>query len=63
VLPGPEAASPPIEQKSAAIWQKHTANSNFNKIPLTVLFRDILHFSVYLLLTQKENCSYILTAK
>jgi hypothetical protein len=51
VLPGPEAASPLFEQKSAAIWQKH-------KIPL--LFRYILDFSEYLLLTLKENFSYIL---
>jgi hypothetical protein len=52
VLPCPEAASPQIEQKSAA-------NSYFNKIPLR--FRYILDFSVYLLLTQIEIFSYILT--
>jgi hypothetical protein len=57
VLPGPGAASPPIEQKSAAIWQKHTANSNVNKIPL--LFHYILDFSAYLLLSQKKNFSFI----
>jgi hypothetical protein len=44
VLPGPDAASPPIEQKSATIWQKHTANTNFNKIQLP--FRYFLVFSV-----------------
>jgi hypothetical protein len=37
VLPGLKAASPPIEQKSTAIWQKITAISNIYKIPL--LFR------------------------
>jgi hypothetical protein len=31
VLPGPEEASPPIEQKNTAIWRNHTANSNFQK--------------------------------
>jgi hypothetical protein len=34
VLPGPEAASPLIEQKTTAIWRKHTAISNLSKIPL-----------------------------
>jgi hypothetical protein len=29
VLPGLEATSPPIEQKSTAIWQKLTASSYF----------------------------------
>jgi hypothetical protein len=37
VLPGPEVASPPIQQISTAIWRKLTAISNFSKIPL--LFR------------------------
>jgi hypothetical protein len=34
VLPGPEAASPPIQRKSTAICRKLTAISNFSKIPL-----------------------------
>jgi hypothetical protein len=42
VLPGPEAASPLIEQKNTAIWRKHTAISNLSKIPL--LFRYFLSF-------------------
>jgi hypothetical protein len=29
VLPGPEEASPPIQQKYTAILQNHTAKSNF----------------------------------
>jgi hypothetical protein len=37
VLPGPEQACPPFQQKYTTIWQKHTANSYFVKIPL--LFR------------------------
>jgi hypothetical protein len=31
VLPGLQAAFPPIEQKSTAIWRKLTAISNFRK--------------------------------
>jgi hypothetical protein len=37
VLPGLEAAFPPIEQKSTVIWRKLTAISKFSEIPL--LFR------------------------
>jgi hypothetical protein len=44
VLPGLEAASPPIEQKSTAIWRKLTAISNFSKIPL--LFRYFWSFCI-----------------
>jgi hypothetical protein len=29
VLPGPEQAGQPFKQKYTAIWQKHTANSDF----------------------------------
>jgi hypothetical protein len=43
VLPGPEEALPPVEPKFAAIWQKHSAISNFIKIPL--LFCYFLVFS------------------
>jgi hypothetical protein len=32
VLPGSEADSPPIQQKSTAIWQNLTANSNFSPL-------------------------------
>jgi hypothetical protein len=42
VLPGPEEALPPIEQKFT-IWRKHSSISNFLKIPL--LFRNFLVFS------------------
>jgi hypothetical protein len=35
--PGLQAASLPIEEKFTAVWRKHTAISNFSKIPL--LFR------------------------
>jgi hypothetical protein len=42
VLPGLEAAFPPIEQKSTAIWRKLTAISNFSEIPL--LFRYFWSF-------------------
>jgi hypothetical protein len=42
VLPGPEAAFPIIDQKTTAIWQKHTAISNLSKIPLC--FRYFLSF-------------------
>jgi hypothetical protein len=42
VWPGLEAATPPIEEKSAAIWRKLTAISNFSKIPL--LFRYFWSF-------------------
>jgi hypothetical protein len=42
VLPGLEAAFPPIKQKSTAIWRKLTAISNFSKIPL--LFRYFWSF-------------------
>jgi hypothetical protein len=31
VLPGPEQAVPPFQQKYTAIWHKHTAISNFFK--------------------------------
>jgi hypothetical protein len=31
VLPGPEQAGPPFQQKYTAIWQKLTANSYFKK--------------------------------
>jgi hypothetical protein len=31
VLPGPEQAGPPFQQKYTAIWQKYTANSYFKK--------------------------------
>jgi hypothetical protein len=44
VLPGLEAASPPIEQKSTAIWQKITAISNFSKI--STLFRYFWSFRI-----------------
>jgi hypothetical protein len=44
VLPGLEAASPPIEQKSTAIWLKLTSISNFYKIPL--LFRYFWSFHI-----------------
>jgi hypothetical protein len=43
VLPGPEQAGPPFQQKYTAIWQKHTAISNFLQIPL--LFRYFTSFS------------------
>jgi hypothetical protein len=42
VLPGPEQAGPPFQQKYTAIWQKHTANPFF-LIPL--LFRYLTSFS------------------
>jgi hypothetical protein len=42
VLPGVEAAFPPIQQKYTAIWRKLTAISNFSKIPL--LFRYFWSF-------------------
>jgi hypothetical protein len=42
VLPGPEAASSLIEQKTTAIWPKYTAISNLSKIPQ--LFRYFLSF-------------------
>jgi hypothetical protein len=42
VLPGLEAAFPPIEQKPTTIWRKLTAISNFSKIPL--LFRYFWSF-------------------
>jgi hypothetical protein len=29
LLPGPEQAGPPFQQKYTTIWQKHTANSYF----------------------------------
>jgi hypothetical protein len=44
VLPGLEAASPPIKQKSTAIWRKLTAFSHFTNIPL--LFRYFLSFCI-----------------
>jgi hypothetical protein len=31
VLPGPDVASPPTQQKSTAIWRKFAAISNFLK--------------------------------
>jgi hypothetical protein len=45
VLPGPEQAGPPFQQKYTAIWQKLTANSYFFKNPL--LFRYFTSFSAY----------------
>jgi hypothetical protein len=42
VLPGPDVASPPTQQKSTAIWRKFAATSNFPKIPL--LFRYFWSF-------------------
>jgi hypothetical protein len=39
VLPGPEAAFPPIEQKNYRYLAKHTAISNVAEIPL--LFRQL----------------------
>jgi hypothetical protein len=56
VLPGPEAASPQIEQKTTAIWQKYTAISNLSKIPL--LFRYFLSF-LCINLTSGSNLSLI----
>jgi hypothetical protein len=53
VLPGPEAASPPIQQKSAAIWRKLTAISKFSKIPL--LFRYFWPFRIDFHLNQMPN--------
>jgi hypothetical protein len=42
VLPGPDVASPPTQQKSTAIWRKFAAISNFSKIqhtfPLFLVF-------------------------
>jgi hypothetical protein len=32
VLPGPEQAGPPFQQKYTAIWRKLTANSYFKKL-------------------------------
>jgi hypothetical protein len=34
VFSGPEAASPPIQQKFTTIWRKLAAISNISKIPL-----------------------------
>jgi hypothetical protein len=45
VLPGPEKAFPPFEQKSSVIWRKHTVISNFSKIPL--IFRYVWPFTPY----------------
>jgi hypothetical protein len=56
VLPGPEAAPPPIQQKSTAIWQKLTAISNFSKIPL--LFRYFWSFPKDVQLKQMPNFSF-----
>jgi hypothetical protein len=44
VLPGLEAAFPPIEQKSITIWRKITVISIFSKIPL--LFRYFWSFRI-----------------
>jgi hypothetical protein len=44
VLPGPDVASPPTQQKSTAIWRKFDAISNFSKIPL--LFRYFWSFRI-----------------
>jgi hypothetical protein len=46
VLPGPDAASPPTQQKSTAIWRKFAAISNFSKIPL--IFRYFWSFRINL---------------
>jgi hypothetical protein len=43
VLPGPETAFPPFEQKSSAMWRKHTAISYFSKIPLLLVFYLVLN--------------------
>jgi hypothetical protein len=57
VLPGFQKASPPIEQKIAAIWGKHTASSKETKIPL--LFRYFLSCTKYCIYIQilDFNCS------
>jgi hypothetical protein len=44
VLPGLQAASPPLEEKSTAIWRKFTAILSFSKIPL--LFRYFWSFHI-----------------
>jgi hypothetical protein len=44
VLPGPDVAFPPTQQKSTAIWRKFAAISNFSKIPL--LFRYFWSFRI-----------------
>jgi hypothetical protein len=43
VLPGLQAAFPPLEEKSTAIWQKFTAISNFSKIPLLLRYSCSFH--------------------
>jgi hypothetical protein len=48
VLPGLEAASPPIEQKSTAIWLKLTAILNFFKIPLLFCYFWSFHIGYHL---------------
>jgi hypothetical protein len=53
VLPGLEAAFPPIDQKSTAIWRKFTAISNFSEIPL--LFRYFWSFRKGYQLKQMPN--------
>jgi hypothetical protein len=37
VLPGPDVASQPTQQKSTAIWRKFAAISNFYNIPLLLV--------------------------
>jgi hypothetical protein len=44
VLPGPDVASLPTQQKSRAIWRKFAAISNFSKISL--LFRYFWSFRI-----------------
>jgi hypothetical protein len=61
VLPGPAEASPPNRPKITAIWGKHTANSNFNQIPL--LFRYFLTFIPFKNKNKRENLSSILFYK
>jgi hypothetical protein len=41
VLPGPEEASPPIQQNYTAILQNYTANSNFHNSATFLLLPSI----------------------
>jgi hypothetical protein len=46
VLPGPEQAGPPFQQKYTAIWQKITANSYFKKFRyFFAISRHFPHFN------------------
>jgi hypothetical protein len=67
VLPGPEQAGLPFQQKYTAIWQKHTANSCFFKkiaiFPLNNVIFRILTSKTYTEFFSNFNSYHVCLSK